>query len=119
MPNVEYERDNPFHYGWTEKAFDSIRAGTLNRRLIIHDGKVLAARINGDCPRCQHQLTFSLPLIGALSEGGVLGQDTPMVGTTYPVDVPCGCKHAHPEAPDGVLGCGIWFRVELKAGRDG
>lgn len=117
--NVEFETGDPFNYRWTEEAFDEIKAGTLHRRLIIREGTVLAARIEGDCPRCGHRISFSLSLAGVISEGGILGRETVMPEVTYRVDVPCRCDHVHPKAPDHVTGCGIWFRVELKAGRDG
>ncbi|MFT4217269.1 MAG: hypothetical protein QM619_08830 [Micropruina sp.] len=119
MTMREYELDDPFNHEWTEKALDAIKAGTLHRRLIVHGGKVLAARVDGDCPRCEHPLRpFSLPLIGVLSEGGVLGRKASLAGSTYRIDVQCGCKHTHPRAPRDVTGCGIWFQVELKVGRD-
>ncbi len=117
--DVEYDRDDPYDYRWTEEAFDEIKAGRLRRRLIVHDGTVLAARVDGYCPRCQHPLSFSLPLAGVVAAGGVLGRETVTPGTTYQVDVPCGCQQAHRNAPSHVTGCGIWFRVELKVGRDG
>jgi len=119
MASVDYETEDPFNYRWTEEAFDATKAGTLRRRLIIHDGTVLAARVDGECPRCRHPLSFSLSLTGVLSQGGVLGRETVMPNSTYRVDVPCGCAQTHPKAPGQATGCGIWFRVELKVGRDG
>lgn len=116
--DVEYEKNDPFNHQWTEDAFDAIKAGTLHRRLLTEDGKPVAAQVHGACPRCSHPLLFTLPLIGVLSDGGVLGRDVPAPGTTYPVDVLCGCDYTHPGAPQGIKGCGIWFRVELKVGRD-
>lgn len=116
--DVAYEKDNPFDYEWTKQAFDAIKERKLRRRLIVHDGKVLAARVDGDCPRCDDPLSFSLSLVGVLSEGGVLGRDAALAGTTYPVDMQCGCGLTHRGAPEDVTGCGIWFRVELKVGRD-
>ena len=119
MEEFGYEVDDPYAYEWTLDAFDSIQAGTLHREIIRDNSRVpILARIWGICPRCEHDLRYELPL-SSVTYDGVLGGDLVLPPKTRAVDVLCGCDHRHGGAPEGVAGCGIGFRVEVKDGRDG
>ena len=114
-----YEMTNDF--AWTEKAYQSLQAGGDMHGEVISRDDVLASRVWGRCPRCQHpiddrQTLSALPgLIGVRGTGRVeADQDESATAWRYTtVDVTCGCGDAHQGAPEGRTGCGVSFRVEL------
>lgn len=99
-------------FEWTEKAYDLIEAGSLKATVTQREHRYYAL-IEGECPRCGHQLKFTIPISGLVRAGGVRGSGEP-VGHVN-VDVVCGCGANHPGAPIMNGGCGVAFRVEFEA----
>lgn len=115
LPN--YERDHPADYEWTEKAFELQTEGKLRASITDHSG-VRIAEASGNCPRCVHDVDFSMEFDAPLpGKFGGLGQSiiaTPVPLEYATVDVVCRCSGDHPGRPEGVkLGCGILFSVEV------
>lgn len=114
-----YEMTSDF--AWTEKAYQSLQAGGDMHGEVISRDDVLASRVWGRCPRCQHtiddrQTLSALPgLIGVRGTGRAeADQDESATAWRYTtVNVTCGCGDAHQGAPEGRTGCGVSFRVEL------
>lgn len=105
-------------YEWTERAYRLLLDGQLQARSFATDG-VVSSHVWGACPRCGHQLDHRQVHTAIAAGPGrqTGGQIIPPTPPTLEVDVPCGCRHAHPHAPDGTLGCGVSFRVEIVRGR--
>lgn len=62
----------------------------------------------GPCPRCRHEFVYVWPL-------EVVRAAAPAGAGTLPVTVRCQCEQPHPNRPDGVDGCGAYWRVEVAA----
>lgn len=118
MAEVPFESHAPYDYAWTLAAFDAIKAGTLHRSS-VPVGKALLAKVTGLCPRCAHPIDWSMVMDASVGAGGVLGVERRTESRVVSCDVVCGCPETHEGAPPQVKGCGIGFRVEIKAERDG
>lgn len=116
--STTYEKSAPNHYRWTSEAYDAIIAGTMTAT-IVSQGNIQTARVNGPCPRCGHEVHFSLVLDVVTGErSGTLSNDSPLVADDeyVPVPVSCQCGEAHEGRPDAVKhGCGINFMVEIES----
>ena len=104
-------------YEWTERAYRMLLEGQIKARSYDSD-RVLSSHVWGACPRCGHQLDHRQVHTAVAAGPGrqTGGQIIPPTPPTLLVDVPCGCQHTHPDAPDGTLGCGVSFRVEIVLG---
>ncbi|WP_326555142.1 hypothetical protein [Micromonospora sp. NBC_01813] len=104
-------------YEWTERAYRLLLGGQLQARPFDADG-VLSSHVWGDCPRCGHQLDHRQVHTAVAAGPGrqTGGRIIPPTLPTLEIDVPCGCRHTHSGAPDGTLGCGVSFRVEIVVG---
>lgn len=119
--------DEPYResmeFAWTEKAFGMLQHGELHGNVIATHG-IVQSRVWGPCPRCQHQLDDRQVLTAVTNLPGGQWRGRGGTATTqsdtdtvepkfYDIDVSCGCGDSHPEAPAGMTGCGVSFRVEL------
>lgn len=113
---VDYQASSDFV--WTEKAYESLQVGNDLRGEVISRGGVMASRVWGRCPRCNHFIDDRQTLSALANLMGVRG-GRPGAGAEAEtarfaqVDVSCGCTGAHNGAPAGRTGCGTSFRVEL------
>lgn len=112
-----FESASPTDYRWTELASDLLGAERLSVNVEHIDG-IEIVFATGPCPRCEHELAFTIeraaPLpgpVGPLGDG-TTGQEEPEY---LAVDIACQCRAEHPgrlsTAPP--YGCGIVFRVEV------
>ncbi len=116
----DYERDHPAAYQWTEKAFELLTEGRLRVAIADRLG-VHIAEASGHCPRCDHDVDFSMeldaPLPGGLGGLGGLDQGIiipPGAAQYATINVVCRCNGEHPGRPEGIRrGCGILFDVEV------
>lgn len=113
--DLPFEIDNPMDYSWTLAAHDAMRDGRL-RAAVTRAGHIGFAKIWGACPRCDHEIEFSLALDLISSVGGLLGPETSRTGGNAPIDVVCNCSTPHADAPAHKRGCGVAFRVLVKTG---
>jgi hypothetical protein len=108
---------------WADQALDLWQQRDLQVETFVNPQGVVSAQVWGPCPRCRHDLidaqpTLTTPIPG-LREGRGLwatltGRHTPDRQTpTVPktVEVACGCRRNHPDAPQDILGCGVSFRL--------
>jgi hypothetical protein len=97
MTDLDFERDQPNAYQWTDKAFDLLIAGKLDGRVDRRAG-LEAATVVGACPRCTHHFRFE----SSKDAVGTGGRTLESVGSAadpgeyVPVDVQCRCEGAHP-----------------------
>lgn len=118
LPEVPYREAIGFE--WTETAFDMLTNGTgdLRGEATVKDG-ITSSRVAGYCPCCRpHDLDDRQTHSAVTNQlGGVWRGASPVTQKAAPrylaVDITCGCRRAHPGAPDGRTGCGVTFRVEL------
>ncbi|MEU2062671.1 hypothetical protein [Streptomyces sp. NPDC013455] len=103
---------------WTDRAYDLLERKLLHAAAQVADG-ILTTKVWGPCPRCSGRLhDVQVPTaIGdvAGSRGGTEETTAMPEPRVVVVDVTCGCGVAHPDAPEGTMGCGVSFRVELVA----
>lgn len=113
---LAWESRFPIATQWTTVAYQRLTKGALKLRLESH-GTVNILRVNGPCPRCDDDVSFSMiataPIlkIGAGARPGLLAaRETPDYAEHY--DVQCDCNGAHTDRPEGIIsGCGILFHV--------
>ncbi len=121
-----YEKTTAF--GWTERAFELLEAGTLRAEIRQHGTGVRSSHVWGQCPRCGHRIDDWQPLSAVTGRVGrqpdAAARDTADV-EPVDIDIGCGCGTTHPGAPADTTGCGVSFRIELEpipnsdaAGRD-
>jgi hypothetical protein len=117
--SVDYRASSA--YVWTEKAFEKLQKGVdLHGEVVASEDGVMASRVWGQCPRCNHHIDDRQTLTAFTSTMGVrvsgVTKDVPAETTEVryvQVDVSCDCGDPHVGAPDGKIGCGTSFRVEL------
>lgn len=108
-------------YLWTRKAYESLQEGDALHGEVIARSGVMASRVWGQCPRCEHffddrqTLTALTNLVGVRLAGPSRPGSAPEIRFAQ-VDVSCNCADRHPGAPEGTSGCGTSFRVELLVG---
>jgi hypothetical protein len=111
--------DNTADPVWARKALDLYQDHRLQVAAFDTEG-VISAQVWGPCPRCDHDLnvqsTLNAPIPGLRQGRGLwatLTGQAPPGGAGIPstVEVGCGCGHAHREAPENTLGCGVSFRL--------
>lgn len=114
---LEFESTSPTAYRWTERASDLLDAERLSVN-IEHVGEIEIVFATGPCPRCGHELAFTMeraaPIsgpVGPLGDGAAEQEEAEYLA----VDIACQCHAEHPgrasTAPP--YGCGILFRVEI------
>ncbi|MGA5704178.1 hypothetical protein [Peterkaempfera bronchialis] len=101
-------------YRWTDRAYDLLEAQELTVKPHNEDTAPCFV-VSGRCPRCDHhlvdrQVTVALTGMAGASRGSNGDPQEAVV-----LDVTCGCGTAHQDAPTGVTGCGVSFRIELTA----
>lgn len=73
--------------------------------------------LTGECPRCGHEFTATIPLTPATVTPGraITGQFGGSAMTANPVQhtVYCACQQEHEGRPDGDLGCGAVTNLTL------
>ncbi|MFF5824408.1 hypothetical protein ACFY8Q_23050 [[Kitasatospora] papulosa] len=73
--------------------------------------------VTGDCPRCLHEFTATIPLTPSTVTPGraITGQAAGHSMTATPVQhtVYCSCQQEHEGRPDGEHGCGAVTNVML------
>jgi hypothetical protein len=107
-----YDKNNDFK--WTEKAFELLSSGDILVDLRPEDGAPDTAVLRGPCPRCQHRLDGSFPLVAVMDQGTRKGPGKKAsVPASVAFDPSCGCDKTHPGSPPGVTGCGVSFRIEF------
>ncbi|RLK58770.1 hypothetical protein [Actinokineospora cianjurensis] len=110
----EVDFEDTADFEWTVRAFEALEGGRLHGKVFTADG-VVSTHVWGRCPRCAHPLddrqVHTAVITGPSREADA--QDEP---PALAVDIACQCGHPHPQAPDGVAGCGVSFRVELVLG---
>jgi hypothetical protein len=112
---VRYETRDPMDYIWTMKAVTEQREGALKGEIVSREG-VRFAKVTGACPRCGgNGILWNRNLDGVVGTSGTLGDKDRRENNTVSVDVPCGCGFGHKGSPVGVTGCGVIFRVEVRA----
>ncbi len=108
-----YERTTAFV--WTQRAFDLLEAGTLRAEIRQPRPGVRTSHVWGPCPRCGHDIDDWQPLSAVT---GVVRRTGSEIGSAPAaaevIDIGCGCGTTHADAPGGVTGCGVSFRVELE-----
>jgi hypothetical protein len=108
-------------YVWTERAFEELQKGVdLHGEVLVLEDGVMATRVWGQCPRCNHHFDYRQALTALTSVMGVRANEVthPIPAETaevpyVQVDVSCDCGDPHAGAPEGKIGCGTSFRVEL------
>lgn len=118
MPGTErpFERAHPNAYEWTDKAYDFLIAKRLDCHVHRRDGLQTSAVV-GACPRCEHTFRFDSSPDAITTGGRTLGQGDPAPDPDdyVPVDVRCTCTGEHAGRQPGETGCGITFRIEVRA----
>lgn len=115
--SMPWEKDRPLAQEWTDRAYDMLVDGQIDARVIKrHD--VLTLRLEGPCPRCEHQLAQVRVLTAVVDTTGVLGADSTTVEDGWvDISTQCDCTEAHKGRPDGEpVGCGIGFRLLVGRG---
>lgn len=111
----KWESDAPRDFAWTEKAFDFIVSGQLAVSIVSTTHSQLL-RVEGDCPRCYHDVAFSIPTTAPFISTG-LGTLADRANPETEIDeypVECRCTGTHTDRPaDKASGCGIYFTVAL------
>jgi hypothetical protein len=112
---LPYEKDAPNAYRWTEAAYELLGAGLEAAVTTVHD--IQTARVEGECPRCHHQMLFEQVLdIVAGEDLATLGDASrsAVADTFVEVTASCRCPEKHLGRPEGVAyGCGINFRIDV------
>jgi hypothetical protein len=85
--------------------------------------------ITVDCPRCCHRTAHAEPIVSYRAIDDVNGFDLGIASVlrdalrragaeerSRDVSVPCGCRAAHPGAPDGQSGCGAFWSLHVEWG---
>lgn len=118
--DVPYESAAPNAYQWTSDAYDLLVAGKLRAEVSTYDG-IARAVATGECPRCRHPFVYTQVLQAVVGESlRTLGAATGPQATYIALTVPCQCSQPHAGRPAGVdHGCGINFRIEVKAAEAG
>ncbi|MEU2717297.1 hypothetical protein [Streptomyces sp. NPDC007205] len=100
-------------FNWTERAFELLAAGRLTVADHAADG-VSGVVVSGPCPRCDHHFVDRRSLDALTGLAGVSRNGDSEPSDIILVDVTCVCGTSHEGAPEGVTGCGVSFRIELK-----
>jgi hypothetical protein len=67
--------------------------------------------ISGPCPRCADEITITM--VDSVVRSGSSGGAT----TTSTTDTfVCNCEEAHPGRPDGMRGCGAYWKSKIVRG---
>ncbi|MDT0544507.1 hypothetical protein [Streptomyces lonegramiae] len=125
MPTPEHKSSEPWErssdFIWTGKAYDLLEQDLLHAEISFAGG-VLSSRVWGSCPRCAGPLDDRQVLTAIsdfiASRGTAAEESSGGEPALVAVDVTCHCGVLHPNAPEGSLGCGVSFRVELEAESD-
>lgn len=108
---LPFEVSEPNAIKWTVAAYEALTAGTLRAKITRHEG-VLASRVSGACPRCEHRIADD-QVLTVVAEGIRRAHDSQEPEKYVPVTVTCDCGEDHPGRPRDEHGCGITFRLEL------
>jgi hypothetical protein len=114
-----YDTAAPNAYEWTERAFDLLQSGDLAASIETKAG-IHTALVTGQCPRCRHAMTFQLVLDTVTGEslGTLSVRKTTYARQEYvALTVSCQCTEPHAGRPGNIdHGCGINFRIDMRAG---
>lgn len=104
---------NPPSMEWTDKAYDSLVAGTTTARVLVTEG-VAVAHFDGPCPYCGCALSQRILLTAVGTDVRTLGVGGEGDAMTLDVDFECDCGEAHSGRPEAQPhGCGTAWRLTL------
>ncbi len=120
VAKVELDYDTSIKQEYTDNALSS-----LTPELIPDERNPRYIRLVGDCPRCEDPMSSLHPTVVALGSTPISDEQVDTIFDELDrmgfdrstgdvsLDLSCDCKIVHPNAPEGVAGCGAPFRKRV------